>query len=170
MGPDNPLWQYALALYARSGVEQCCLRLQDQGATVNCLLLACWSGTQGVVVDAERWRSLDAFWRHEVTEPLRHIRHQVRSLRARQPQVEACYRALQQAELAAEQVELQQLWQTARHWLPAAEAGSVLIRANLATYSQLLPQPLAQAEWEQLAAAATELSLEDAELSSGQSY
>ncbi len=161
MALDNPLWRYALALYTRPGIEQCCLRLQDQGAAINRLLLACWLGQRGVVVDDDRWQTLSHEWRHSITEPLRQIRYRVRALRAQQPEVDACYRALRQAELAAEQVELLQLWQGSRGW-PArpADAGRALMLGNLISYCRVTGLLLDEEDLQQLALAATDLSVE----------
>lgn len=171
MALDNPLWRYALALYARPGVEALCLQLQEQGAAINRLLLACWLGQNGRMLTAERWHSLDADWRRNITEPLREIRYRVRALRQQQPEVDACYAALRQAELAAEQVELWQLWQTAHDWpAEAVDDAEALIAANLISYRQLTGQPLDEACLCQLARAATELSMAEAELSSGQAH
>jgi uncharacterized protein (TIGR02444 family) len=171
MALDNALWRYALALYSRPGVEHSCLQLQHQGAAINRLLLACWLGQRGVELDADRWQQLDPQWRREITEPLREIRYRVRALKVQQPEVEACYRALRQAELAAEQVELMLLQQTALAW-PAQPsiAGRALIRDNLISYRRMSGQSLDEGCLRQLAQAAADLSMEDAELSSGQGY
>lgn len=155
MALDNPLWRYALTLYAAPGVEQCCLQLQDQGAAINRLLLACWLGSRGVAVAAVDWPQLELPWRSDVTEPLRRIRYRVRAQRSAQPALEACYRALRQAELAAEQVELMLLWQRSRAWpRQPANAGTALILEHLNRYRQLTAQPLSERALEQLAEAA----------------
>ncbi|MBA4501659.1 TIGR02444 family protein [Marinobacterium marinum] len=171
MALDNPLWHYALALYAEPGIESTCLQLQRQGAAINRLLLACWLGGRGVVLDAARWRQLDSAWRTEITEPLRLIRYRVRALREQQPETGACYQALRQAELAAEQVELMQLYHTAIAWpVDPARAGRALIRGNLISYCRMLSQASDWDELTQLADAAAELSGGESELSPGRKY
>ncbi|GAA0699848.1 hypothetical protein GCM10009104_30890 [Marinobacterium maritimum] len=171
MALDNPLWRYALALYASPGVETSCLELQGQGAAVNRLLLACWLGHRGIALDTDRWQVLDTDWRRAITEPLRQIRYRVRALRAQQPEVEACYHALRQAELAAEQVELMQLWQASALWCSDASCDpEALILANLISYRQLTGHALDETCLRHLARAATELSVEEAELSSGHEH
>lgn len=171
MALDNPLWRYALVLYACPGVEQDCLRLQDQGAAINRLLLACWLGQRGVTIEHEHWRALDNDWRREITEPLRQVRYRVRSRLSRQPEAEACYRALRQAELAAEQMELMLLWQTTRNWpIRPTAAGEACTLANLRGYRHMTGLPLEDALLRQLARAATDPSAGESELSSGPEY
>lgn len=138
---------------------------------MNLLLLACWLGSRGVSLTPERCGMLSANWRVDVTEPLRLIRYQVRDRGLLQPEVEACYRLLKQAELAAEQVELMQLWQTTRDWPVApASAGVALIRANLEQYWRQQSLPPAQSSLQPLVQAAVDLSATEAELSSGPTY
>lgn len=131
MSLENPLWQYALRLYSRPGVEQCCLQLQDQGAVVNRLLFACWLASQGIRLDRDRLHQSDNRWQPEVTRPLRVVRLRVREQLAALPEAEACYRALRQAELAAEQLELMLLWQQGQSWSPDSQVSAALFRHNL---------------------------------------
>jgi len=131
MSLENPLWQYALTLYSWPGVEQCCLQLQDQGAVVNRLLFACWLARQGISLTPSRLLQLDHQWHDEVTQPLRSVRHRVREWRWQCPDTEHCYRALREAELACEQVELMLLWQQGAHWSPDTTASVELLRHNL---------------------------------------
>ncbi|CDM38827.1 hypothetical protein PPSAL_0210 [Ectopseudomonas oleovorans] len=42
------LWNFALELYARAGVEQACLELQDTGSDVCLLLTGAWLQRRGV--------------------------------------------------------------------------------------------------------------------------
>ncbi|MBV0933947.1 TIGR02444 family protein [Marinobacterium weihaiense] len=171
MALDNPLWRYALALYARPGVEQCALRLQDQGAVVNWLLLACWLGQRQVPLTAARCAVAEDDWQAGVVSPLRHLRLQLRARRQERPEVEACYRHLKQAELAAEQIELMQLWQASRSWPaePGTE-GAAQVRANLDRYARWRALSLSPVDLETLSAAAAGLSPPAAELSSGGTY
>lgn len=131
MSLENPLWRYATALYSQPGVEQYCLRLQDQGVVVTRLLFACWLAWRGVRLTRERMQALPDAWHQEVVGPLRVVRCRVRAQLERMPEAESCYRTLCQAELAAEQLELMQLWLLSRDWPPGEEAGPALLQSNL---------------------------------------
>ncbi len=77
--PDHPFWDFSLALYARPGVAEACLRLQDgPGLDVNLLLFACWSAAErGAPPSRAGWRRLidgTAAWRSQVVVPLRGVR------------------------------------------------------------------------------------------------
>jgi uncharacterized protein (TIGR02444 family) len=77
--PDHPFWDFSLALYAKPGVAESCLRLQDGlGLDVNLLLYACWTAAKGAGRPSpDGWRRLvdeTAAWRAQVVEPLRRVR------------------------------------------------------------------------------------------------
>jgi len=131
MSLENPLWQYATTLYSQPGVEQCCLQLQDQGVIIDRLLFACWLGHRGIRLTQPRMQRLQDDWHSEVVHPLRALRYRVRSRLSRMPEAERCYRALRQAELAAEQLELMQLWQLSRDWMPEIPGDQALLRHNM---------------------------------------
>ncbi|MBO4970761.1 MAG: TIGR02444 family protein, partial [Pseudomonas sp.] len=57
---QTDLWNYCLNLYARPGVEQACLHLQDQGLDVCVLLCAAWLEARGVACDEVRLGQLNA--------------------------------------------------------------------------------------------------------------
>ena len=71
--PASALWDYAVDLYARPGVREACLALQDRaGADVNLLLLACWLGATGRRLDPAALARLqtDALaWQEAVVRP-----------------------------------------------------------------------------------------------------
>lgn len=158
MSLENPLWHYALTLYAEPGVEQSCLQLQDQGAVINRLLLACWLGGGGISLNSVRLQQLDGDWHNGVTLPVRAVRYRVRELLASEPTGEDCYRALRQAEMAAEQVELMLLWQQSHHWQPDVSADADLIRHNLEqVVGDLRLSQVGQASLFQLQSAAMQL-------------
>lgn len=81
--PANPLWDYAVELYGRPGVEAACLELQRRhGVDVNLVLLCCWQATRGVELDAAalgRVRTAVASWQAEVVRPLRALRQRLRA-------------------------------------------------------------------------------------------
>ena len=46
--PDHLFWDFSLEVYAKEGVADACLRLQDDlGIDVNMLLFCCWAGHSG---------------------------------------------------------------------------------------------------------------------------
>lgn len=129
---DNPLWRYALELYACPGVQAAALSLQAAGASINRLLLACYLGTQGRELASELLCGAAAEWQQEITQPLRALRYRVRENRLGRGELDACYRRLREAELAAEQVELMLLWEQLEALsLSLATAGRALVRNNL---------------------------------------
>ena len=88
-------WEFALLRYARPGVAQCCVALQDaHGANVMLLLYCAWRAQGGECVRDAALRQATAR-----LEPL--DRHLVRPLRAARRAIRRADR-LMQAELAAE--------------------------------------------------------------------
>jgi uncharacterized protein (TIGR02444 family) len=84
-GRDNrALWPFTLDLYARPGVQDAVIALQEnQGADVNVLFYCVWSAaTSRRSLDAgsfDRVESQIACWRQEVTEPLRRLRARIKA-------------------------------------------------------------------------------------------
>ena len=76
--PDNPFWEFSLAVYGRSGAAPACLGLQDRhGLNVNLLLLCCWAGARGHGLTVAEFRDLITVvrpWEEEVVRPLRAVR------------------------------------------------------------------------------------------------
>lgn len=77
--PDHPFWDWSLEVYARPGVEEMLLDLQNRlGLDINILLFACWRGATGrrplSVAECEQLLAGTAAWRKHVVEPLRAIR------------------------------------------------------------------------------------------------
>jgi uncharacterized protein (TIGR02444 family) len=75
---SNALWDYCLEVYARPGVEQACLALQDDyGLDVNLLLLSCWLGEQQRPFNNDLLTQLlqmSTQWQRELIAPLRSSR------------------------------------------------------------------------------------------------
>ncbi|MDX1755197.1 MAG: TIGR02444 family protein [Marinobacter sp.] len=98
---NNPLWQYALALWSQPAIEELCLALQGQGWSVTRVLCACWLASRGQAYGPEPEPVTQ--WREQLTKPLR-------ALRQRLPREDATVTALRSrvacAELEAERVEL----------------------------------------------------------------
>ncbi|MDC0661310.1 TIGR02444 family protein [Marinobacter sp. SS21] len=98
---DNPLWQYALALWSDSTIEALCLALQQRGWSVTRILCACWLASRGRMYSQEPAPVNQ--WRQRITQPLRALRQHL-------PRNDATVSRLRSrvamAELEAERVEL----------------------------------------------------------------
>ncbi|GAC1031621.1 TIGR02444 family protein [Pseudomonas sp. No.21] len=121
MPPD--LWSFALDLYARPGVEDACLRLQERGADVCLLLAGAWLARRGVRHDdarEEQLRLIAEPWQREVVEPLRALRRGWREAAAMDEELRALREAVKRLELDAERRLLARLEQAAAPWPEAA--------------------------------------------------
>jgi uncharacterized protein (TIGR02444 family) len=109
---DQPLWEFALALYARPGVEAACLTLQDEAGVDVCeLLWRCWLLTHGAVPGEAAEAGLVAIhrWQAEVTVPLRQLRRRLKPEASARPGVAELRETLKRAELLAERETLGRL-------------------------------------------------------------
>jgi len=109
---EQPLWAFALALYARPGVEAACLALQDEAGVDVCeLLWRCWllhhGARPGPAAEAEL-REVRR-WQAEVTAPLRTLRRRLKPEAASNAGVAALRETLKRAELEAEREALKRL-------------------------------------------------------------
>lgn len=71
------LWSFALNYYSRPGVEQLCLRLQDDGVDVCLLLCTLWLERRQIAYSAARLEQLRIaanVWQRQVVQPLRKLR------------------------------------------------------------------------------------------------
>jgi uncharacterized protein (TIGR02444 family) len=124
---------FAEALYARAGVEQACLDLQDRrGLDVPVLLHACWLGARARVLRAAEssavvWKTMA--WRNEVVRPLRRVRRRLKAGVENMPRElsEPVRKQVKAAELAAERALLALL-----AGVPDGGGGSSGIAGNLA--------------------------------------
>jgi uncharacterized protein (TIGR02444 family) len=109
---DLTLPEFAKSLYARFGVREACLYLQDEaGCDVILVLAGAWLGTQGRRLEPLEWRALDrelAPWRESVIEPLRSVRRYLKA-HSGEPGVGDLRERVQQAEIQAELRSLQWL-------------------------------------------------------------
>jgi uncharacterized protein (TIGR02444 family) len=100
-------WAFSLALYARPGIADACLRLQDtHGLDVNLLLLCCWLARRGCRLSAADLAAAEARavpLRARVLEPLRAARRALKTMPG--SGAAAVYAQLKQVELAAEREE-----------------------------------------------------------------
>ncbi|WP_085626035.1 MULTISPECIES: TIGR02444 family protein [unclassified Pseudomonas] len=113
------LWNHALALYARPGVEAACLALQAQGGDVCLLLCATWLQARGVAVRDERvqvLREVAGPWQREVVNPLRSLRQQWRAAAQSDAQLAVLREQVKGLELLAEKALLERLQERSRQW------------------------------------------------------
>ncbi|MCK2185655.1 TIGR02444 family protein [Halomonas getboli] len=104
----DPLWDFALALYARPGAEAACLHLQDDaGVEVIELLWRLWLFRHGLA--AGPMPDAVARWQAEVTAPLRRLRRSLKAEAAEREGVAALRQRLKAAELDAEREALVRL-------------------------------------------------------------
>lgn len=81
----NPLWNYSLVSYKRTGVETVCLALQDEfNLNINFLLYCCWLSTNGIRMNntelLQQVKEL-RYWDQEVLMPIRQARRALVKLR-----------------------------------------------------------------------------------------
>ncbi|WP_263143926.1 TIGR02444 family protein [Pseudomonas sp. RIT-PI-AD] len=113
------LWSFALALYARPGVEEACLRLQAQGADVCLLLAGAWLDGRGIACEERRLhvlRAIAAPWRHLTIQPLRDLRESWRTPAREDAALNALREAIKALELQAERELLARLERAAEGW------------------------------------------------------
>ncbi|MGQ7262263.1 TIGR02444 family protein [Vreelandella sp. V005] len=112
---QTPLWDFALSLYARPGVEAACLTLQEEGGQDVCeVLFHCWlyaSGLEALPGAVARQREQRLQWQGRVTEVLRALRRDLKASATTSQSVTALRDTIKQAELMAERENLQR-WQT----------------------------------------------------------
>ena len=145
MTPTN-LWDFACQSYARPDVEQLCLYLQDdwQGDVVLLLWLS-WLESEGHRLEADQWRSAQAYihpWQSEVLKPLRQLRRRIKTqYPGRGATGEACRQAIKSAELRAEQRNLEELEALAKKWFGASPQTPLKAGCNLQLYTHQLGLP-----------------------------
>ena len=107
---NNPLWEFAVTIYARDGVANACLRAQDEaGCDVNLLLYAAWLAGQQCELRESHLRELDAQllpWRSRVIEPLRRLRRDWKAVAG----AENLRQSVKSMEMLAEQREIELIW------------------------------------------------------------
>ncbi|MGV6806582.1 MAG: TIGR02444 family protein [bacterium] len=113
---DNPLWDYAVALYQQPGVKEECLTFQNRfGGNVNLLLFGCWLDQQGVTPSAEQLKYLVAEVDKidsNLVQPIRLVRLELGVLRDKHanPEVLEAYQSAKEAELEAERLVIDDLF------------------------------------------------------------
>lgn len=97
----DAIWDFALTLYARDGIEPACLTLQDEaGVEVTELLWRCWLYRHGLRAGAVPPDVVA--WQHDVISPLRHLRRDLKPAARERPSVASLRQRIKQAELDAE--------------------------------------------------------------------
>ncbi len=135
-------WDFSIAFYARSGVAEACLELQERsGADVNVLLFLLYIAREGRMLgagDVERIDALAAPWRQTVVVPLHSVRRALKAaVGAFGPDITAALRTeVKRIELAAERVQqdgLERLAPRETMGSPCIDAGACA-RIHLALY------------------------------------
>lgn len=119
------LWDFALALYARPGVEEACLRAQDAGENICLLLCGAWLDARQIVWSADAHGSLQCLSQaHESVfiAPLRALRMNWRAAATSDPGVAMLREELKRLELQAERLLLERLQACSESW-PADKHG-----------------------------------------------
>ncbi len=144
--PPGALWDFSLALYARDGVADACLRLQDRHGLDVCLVLFCvWHGLRrGAVPDAAMARAI-AFserWGREAVRPLRGVRRRMKRMEPAGVPLERLRERVKEVELAAERFQLEHLEGLAG---PGAAPSAARAIENLSRLTAAPPDPDASA-------------------------
>lgn len=137
----SSLWDFSLALYARPGVADSCVRLQDEhGVNVNLLLWCAWLEQQGMRLDTTRLHAAQKrihAWDEHYVIPLRQLRRRMKAeFGVSDGDIEQVRSQIKQAELLAEKQ--LQLWleALAHSWddTDAADKYVAAIDGNLRFY------------------------------------
>ncbi|WP_433885655.1 TIGR02444 family protein [Pseudomonas vranovensis] len=119
------LWNFALKLYARPGVEAACLQWQARGGDVCLLLCGVWLGARGIAANEQRVKHLKELaeaWQTEVVKPLRALRQSWRDEAAKDAQLAVLREQVKGLELAAERILLERLETACKDWAATPEA------------------------------------------------
>lgn len=107
----DDLWAFSLDRYARPGVREACLDLQDGfGGDVNVVLLGLWAGQNGFALSGADIEAIlaagAAAWQRDAVAPLRAARRTIKVWNAqrRDPEIAAFRDRVQALELEAERL------------------------------------------------------------------
>jgi len=117
------LWNHAIALYRRPGVETACLELQAHGGDVCLALCGTWLQARNVPVEPSRLEALRTVaqaWQAPVIAPLRALRTGWKAQALLDPALAELREQIKTLELSAERVLLERLECLADGW--ASEA------------------------------------------------
>ncbi|CAN5344069.1 hypothetical protein BH10PSE9_BH10PSE9_00440 [soil metagenome] len=113
--PSDELWDFSVRLYARPGVAEACLDLQDVSrVNVPVLLLGAWLGRRSIALDPgaiARIGAEAAPWHDQVVFPLRRLRRLLKDAPppGRSPSADALRQRIKASELEAERIEITHL-------------------------------------------------------------
>lgn len=128
----NPFWQFSLSTYQRPGLEDLCLRWQDDvGGDVNMLLCAAWLASIGQPLTQQLLTLLLAEsqeWQQSCVQPLRRVRRYLKGRAGLE-----VYRQAKALELEAECLQQQQLYKHLA-MLPQLDTAEDLLAMNLQVY------------------------------------
>jgi uncharacterized protein (TIGR02444 family) len=113
------LWNFAVRLYARPGVEDACLQLQEAGGDVCLLLAGAWLQRRGVPCREPYLEALQALaepWQREVVAPLRQLRRDWRKAATADAELATLRERIKQLELEAERLLLQRIETLVENW------------------------------------------------------
>lgn len=104
--PEDSLWRFSLAVYARPRVDRTCVDLQDRlGLDVNLVLLVLWAGAvcgaRLTAAEAGRLADEAAAWHRPVVAPLRGVRRHLKGIAG----AEALRQKIKAIELESERLE-----------------------------------------------------------------
>jgi uncharacterized protein (TIGR02444 family) len=123
------LWTFAVTLYARPGVADDCLALQDQGADVCLLLCGAWLEQRGVKHSSDaaaQLREIAEHWSGTVVGQLRELRRGWRDEAQADADLMRLREAVKGLELQAERVLLERLQGCSAGWPTGAQRTSWL--------------------------------------------
>lgn len=134
-------WDFSLQHYARPGVADVCLQLQDErGLNVNLLLWCLWLEECGLELDAVRLQAAQKtirVWDEHYVIPLRQLRRRMKvEFGIEDPDIDQLRRHIKQAELLAEKQVQMQLESLAKVWLASARNARLPPGHNLSIYLQ----------------------------------
>ena len=159
--PGSPFWRFSLRFYRQPEVADACIALQEEaGIDVNLLLFLLWHATHSRALSAAEVVELEQRigpWRDMTVIPLRALRRALKS----PPKLVAAAAAelfrtkIKAAELEAERLQQEAMYQLARSALWGREASSpeAAARANIAAYEAMCGAPFATPTVETLLAA-----------------
>jgi uncharacterized protein (TIGR02444 family) len=159
-------WRLIGAVYARPGVQQSCLLLQERvQADIVVLLFGGWLARCGIALSQDAAHEATALvgpWREAVVRPLRAIRVTMKSspLMGR-PEAAALRERIKADELAAERIELGLLvgWAASR-WPQTGAPAADLVATNLPLCLPAAPDAAAGAALQQIMDACREAIIE----------
>jgi uncharacterized protein (TIGR02444 family) len=156
-------WAFSLPLYARPGVQQILLQLQDgNGADVTTVLYILWRASCGSRLDAKALILIELRtqpWREEVIRPLRTVRRAMKGLIAGRPAAEALRERVKAAELEAERL-LHGVLEAQSAAVPGTREKSTAdaARAGLSAYAAMMGFTLPDSASDALVAAVVTMS------------